>query len=61
MALQANLELVEKVAKANRILYKLGILDGFGHISARMDNSPEHFLLSCNRAPALVAPEDILI
>jgi len=61
MAPQANPELVAKVAKANRILYKLGILDGFGHISARMDNSPEHFLLSCNRAPALVAPEDILI
>ncbi len=61
MAPKPNSELVEKVAKANRILYKLGVLDGFGHISARMDNSPDHFLLSCNRAPALVAPEDILV
>ena len=61
MAPKPNSELVEKVAKANSILYKLGVLDGFGHISARMDNSPDHFLLSCNRAPALVAPEDILV
>lgn len=61
MAPHPNPELVAKVAKANRILYKLGVLDGFGHISSRMDNSPEHFLLSCNRAPALVAPEDILV
>jgi HCOMODA/2-hydroxy-3-carboxy-muconic semialdehyde decarboxylase len=61
MAPKPNSELVEKVAKANRILYKLGVLDGFGHISARMDNSPDHFLLSCNRAPALVAPEDVLV
>ena len=61
MALQANPELVAKVAKANRILYKLGVLDGFGHISARMDNSPDHFLLSCNRAPALVKAEDVLV
>jgi len=36
MALQVNPELAAKVAQANRILYKLGILDGFGHISARM-------------------------
>jgi HCOMODA/2-hydroxy-3-carboxy-muconic semialdehyde decarboxylase len=56
-----NPELVSKVAQANRILYKLGILDGFGHISARMDNSPEHFLLSRNRAPALIQPSDILV
>jgi len=34
MALQVNPELAAKVAQANRILYKLGILDGFGHISS---------------------------
>ena len=61
MAPKPNSELVEKLAKANRILYKLGVLDGFGHISARMDNSPDHFLLSCNRAPALVKAEDVLV
>lgn len=52
--------LVEKLATANRILFDQGVVDGFGHISVRHDKSPEHFLLSCNRAPGLVRPEDIL-
>jgi len=52
--------LVEKLAIANRILYDQGVVDGFGHVSVRHDTSPAHFLLSCNRAPGLVRPEDIL-
>ena len=52
--------LVEKLAIANRILYDQGVVDGFGHVSVRHDASPAHFLLSCNRAPGLVLPEDIL-
>jgi len=52
--------LVEKLAIANRILYDQGVVDGFGHVSVRHDASPAHFLLSCNRAPGLVRPEDIL-
>lgn len=53
-------ELLEKLAIANRILYDQNVVDGFGHVSVRHDKSPEHFLLSCNRAPGLVSPEDIL-
>lgn len=45
---------------ANRILYDQSIVDGFGHISVRHPASPGHFLLSCNRAPGLVTPGDIL-
>jgi ribulose-5-phosphate 4-epimerase/fuculose-1-phosphate aldolase len=52
--------LLEKLAIANRILYDQGVVDGFGHISVRHDKSPAHFLLSCNRAPGLVRPDDIL-
>lgn len=52
--------LLEKLAIANRILYDQNVVDGFGHVSVRHDKSPEHFLLSCNRAPGLVSPEDIL-
>lgn len=52
--------LVEKLAMANRILYNQGVVDGFGHISVRHDKSPDHFLLSRNRAPALVRADDIL-
>jgi ribulose-5-phosphate 4-epimerase/fuculose-1-phosphate aldolase len=57
---EADPALVEKLAMANRILFDQGVVDGFGHISVRHDKSPDHFLLSCNRAPGLVRPEDIL-
>lgn len=53
-------ELVEKLVIANRILYQQGVVDGFGHISVRHDKSPDHFLLSCNRAPGLVKRADIM-
>ena len=56
-----NPALVQKLAMANRILYQQGIVDGFGHISVRHDQSNDHFLLSCNRAPGLVRPQDILV
>ncbi|HTR57764.1 MAG TPA: class II aldolase/adducin family protein [Casimicrobiaceae bacterium] len=52
--------LIEKIAVANRILYRIGVVDGFGHVSARHDKSPSHFLLARNMAPALVKREDIL-
>ena len=57
---KSNPVLAEKLALANRILYFQGVVDGFGHISVRHDQSPAHFLLSCNRAPGLVNAEDIL-
>ena len=57
---KADTALVEKLAMANRILYNQGVVDGFGHISVRHDKSPDHFLLSRNRAPGLVTAEDIL-
>jgi len=52
--------LAEKLALANRILYDQNVVDSFGHISVRHDKSPDHFLLSCNRAPGLVNASDIL-
>ena len=57
---KADAALVEKLAMANRILFNQGVVDGFGHISVRHDKSPNHFLLSRNRAPGLVRAEDIL-
>lgn len=52
--------LVDKLVAANRILYRQGVVDGFGHASARHDQSPDHFLLARNMAPALVRREDIV-
>ena len=53
--------LVEKLVIANRILYQQGVVDGFGHVSVRHNASPDHFLLSCNRAPGLVKKADIMV
>jgi len=53
--------LVEKLAVANRILYRQGVVDSFGHVSVRHDKSPHHFLLARNMAPALVRRQDILV
>lgn len=56
----ADPAVIEKIVVANRILYRIGVVDGFGHVSARHDKSPSHFLLARNMAPALVKREDIL-
>ena len=41
---------------ANRILYAQGVLDAFGHVSVRHPANASRFLISKNRAPALVGP-----
>jgi ribulose-5-phosphate 4-epimerase/fuculose-1-phosphate aldolase len=51
---------IENLVVANRILYDQGIVDGLGHISARLHGDSEKFLLSCNRAPAMVVRKDIV-
>jgi ribulose-5-phosphate 4-epimerase/fuculose-1-phosphate aldolase len=56
----ADPALVDKLVLANRILYRQGVVDGFGHVSARHDRSPEHFLLARNMAPSLVRHADIV-
>lgn len=52
-------DLVDKLVYANRILYDQGVVDGLGHVSARHPTEPGVFLLSCNRAPAMVRRADI--
>jgi ribulose-5-phosphate 4-epimerase/fuculose-1-phosphate aldolase len=52
---------VREVALANRILYSQGVLDAFGHVSMRHPQRPDRFLISRNRAPALVRPEEIQV
>jgi ribulose-5-phosphate 4-epimerase/fuculose-1-phosphate aldolase len=53
-------ELLEDIAVGSRILAELGVLDGFGHVSARHPANPNHFLMARSLAPALVAPSDIM-
>ncbi|WP_130361820.1 class II aldolase/adducin family protein [Pigmentiphaga kullae] len=54
------LEARRNLARANRILYLKGIVDGFGHVSCRHPEIAGHYLISCNRAPNLVKEADIV-
>lgn len=51
---------IDDLVTANRILAHYGVLDGFGHVSARHPDRAGAFLLSCSRAPDLVAAGDIM-
>jgi HCOMODA/2-hydroxy-3-carboxy-muconic semialdehyde decarboxylase len=59
-AAPAAASLVEDLVAANRILAMEGILDGFGHVSARDPQNARQFLLSRSIAPALVTRADVL-
>jgi HCOMODA/2-hydroxy-3-carboxy-muconic semialdehyde decarboxylase len=60
MPAAADRALIDKLVLANRILYRQGVVDGFGHVSVRHDQSSDHFLLARNMAPGLVRREDIV-
>ncbi|HWZ41154.1 MAG TPA: class II aldolase/adducin family protein [Bradyrhizobium sp.] len=52
--------LLEDIALGSRILAEFGVVDGFGHVSARHPINPNHFLMSRSLAPALVTADDIM-
>lgn len=57
----ANLDsLIEDLVTANRILATEGIVDAFGHVSARHPDDARRFLLSRARSPELVGPDDVM-
>lgn len=56
----ADPALLDDLVTANRILFDQGVVDGFGHVSARHDKNPNRFLLSRSMAPGLVTPADIM-
>ena len=59
-AAPADQVLIDDIVTANHILYDQGVVDGFGHISARHDKDPNRYLLSRSMAPALVTSDDIM-
>src|SRR6202047_969860 len=50
----------EDIVIGSRVLAEFGVLDGFGHVSARDPRNPNHFLMSRSLAPALVTADDIM-
>lgn len=55
------LTLKQELATANRILFQQGVVDAFGHVSARHPDRPDHFLLARSMAPANVTAGDIML
>lgn len=56
----AAARVIDDLVAANRILAAENILDGFGHVSARHPDDPNHFLISTVRAAELVRVDDIV-
>jgi HCOMODA/2-hydroxy-3-carboxy-muconic semialdehyde decarboxylase len=52
--------LIEELVTANRILAREGVVDSFGHISARHPDNPQRYLLSRSRAPDCIEAGDIM-
>src|SRR4051812_8938052 len=52
--------LIDDIVVGSRILADFGVVDAFGHVSARHPGKPNHFLMSRSLAPALVTAADIM-
>jgi ribulose-5-phosphate 4-epimerase/fuculose-1-phosphate aldolase len=52
--------LLEDIVTGSRILAEFGVVDAFGHVSARHPTNPSHFLMGRSLAPALVTADDIM-
>src|SRR5262245_36580477 len=52
--------LIEDLVAANRILADQGVVDGYGHVSARHNVDPNRYLLARSVAPELVTADDIV-
>jgi HCOMODA/2-hydroxy-3-carboxy-muconic semialdehyde decarboxylase len=52
--------LLEDVAIASRVLARHQVLDAFGHVSARSDRNPDHFVMTRSLAPELATPADMM-
>jgi ribulose-5-phosphate 4-epimerase/fuculose-1-phosphate aldolase len=51
---------IDELVAANHILFDQGVVDGFGHVSARHPTNDDRFLLARSIAPALVTAADIM-
>ena len=59
-AIKINPETIDDLVTANQILSAQGILDAFGHVSARDPANPGHYIMARSGAPGLVKPEDVI-
>ena len=57
---QDRASVIDDIVVGSRVLAEFGVLDAFGHVSARDPSNPNHFLMSRSLAPALVTADDIM-
>jgi HCOMODA/2-hydroxy-3-carboxy-muconic semialdehyde decarboxylase len=53
-------ELKQDLVIASRTLAEHGVIDAYGHASARSQSNPQRYFMACNIAPELVTEADIL-
>ena len=51
---------IADLVAGNHILFDQGVVDGFGHISARCVKNPTHYRMAGSVAPGLVTKDDII-
>lgn len=54
-------QLLDDLVVANRVLYRKGILDGYGHVSVRSDADPATFVMARYVAPGTVTRDDLRV
>ena len=58
--ISASRALIDDLVAASRILAQHEVVDAYGHVSARSDKRPDHFVMSRSLAPALVTAPDLM-
>jgi HCOMODA/2-hydroxy-3-carboxy-muconic semialdehyde decarboxylase len=54
-------DLLADLVIANKILFRLNVVDAFGHISVRHPDDPQKYLMARHLPPGMVTPADIAI
>jgi ribulose-5-phosphate 4-epimerase/fuculose-1-phosphate aldolase len=52
--------LITDLVDANHVLYRHGVVDGYGHASFRSPNNPDRFFMAAAVSPGRVSAEDII-
>jgi ribulose-5-phosphate 4-epimerase/fuculose-1-phosphate aldolase len=54
-------QLLDELVIANKILFRLNVVDAFGHISVRHPADPNRYLMSRHLPPGMVTAKDIVL
>jgi HCOMODA/2-hydroxy-3-carboxy-muconic semialdehyde decarboxylase len=61
MSAMTERALAEQLALGCRILAEQNIIDAYGHLSARMPDDPDHFMINRGMSPALAEAGDFIV